>query len=244
MSVLNWQVNSVSDFAPFFIFITHNSPVNFKHIHFLLWIKGLHKSPNFETFKCSGEILPNFSCHFLNHKLVFLQILHNYSLSWKITPLYFFRSNVIHFARKRPIKVQIFQIFECSDQNSSNSCHFWDNKLVFLQILHHYSVSWDITLLYIFSWNFTYFQQKEIWWHFTWAVKSLKFCTWMGSFYQNYIKFQLKRYTEKWWKVWRKTDLWFQIWHEEFCEFSSNHPKVHKCFFDWLFFVQSIWLLS
>ena len=27
-------------------------------------------------------------------------------------------------------------------------------KSVFLQILHHYSVSWDVTTLYLFSWNF------------------------------------------------------------------------------------------
>ena len=47
-------------------------------------------------------------------------------------------------------------------------------------------------------WNFIYFQQKEpikvqVWWNFTWAVKSLKFCTLMGSFCPNHIKFQLKR---------------------------------------------------
>ena len=48
--------------------MTHNSPVNFKLMHFLLWIKGSHQSPNFETFECSGENLPNFSCYFPNSK--------------------------------------------------------------------------------------------------------------------------------------------------------------------------------
>ena len=42
-------VNSFSNFAFFFIIITHNSPVNFKLIHFLLGIKVPHKSPNFES---------------------------------------------------------------------------------------------------------------------------------------------------------------------------------------------------
>ena len=51
-------------FASFFIVMTHNSPVNFKLINFLLWIKGSHQSLNFETFECSGENLPNSSCHF------------------------------------------------------------------------------------------------------------------------------------------------------------------------------------
>ena len=67
----------VFKFFVIFINLKHNFPVNFKHIHFLLWIKGSHQSPNFDTFKCSGEDLPNSSCHFPNHKSVFLQILHH-----------------------------------------------------------------------------------------------------------------------------------------------------------------------
>ena len=47
MSVLNWQVNSSSHFVSFFIVMTQNSPVTFKLIHFLLWIKGSHQSSNF-----------------------------------------------------------------------------------------------------------------------------------------------------------------------------------------------------
>ena len=108
MSVLKWQVNSSSNFALFFIVMTHNSTVNFKLIHFLLWTKGSHQSPNFDTFKCSGENLPNFSCLFSNHWSVFLQNLHNSSVSWKITPLYFCSSNNIYFGHKEPIKTQIF----------------------------------------------------------------------------------------------------------------------------------------
>ena len=87
---------------------THNSTVNFKFIHFLFWTKESHQSPNLDTFKCSGENLPNSSCHFSNHKSVFLQILHHSSVSWKITPLYVFSSNIIYFGRKEPIKTQIF----------------------------------------------------------------------------------------------------------------------------------------
>ena len=94
---------TASQFALFFIVMTHNSTVKFKLIHFLLWIKGSHQSPDFET-------LPNSSYHFPDHKSVFLQILHHSSVSWKITPLYFFRSNVIYFAQKEPIKVEILRI--------------------------------------------------------------------------------------------------------------------------------------
>ena len=39
----------LSYFASFFIVKTHNSPVNFKLIHFLLGMNVPHKSPNFES---------------------------------------------------------------------------------------------------------------------------------------------------------------------------------------------------
>ena len=68
MSILKWQVNSVSNFTSFFIVITYNSSLSFKFIYFLLCIMGSNESPNFENFLCSGENLPNSSCDFLNHK--------------------------------------------------------------------------------------------------------------------------------------------------------------------------------
>ena len=96
MSILNRKVFFLN-FAPFFSVTAHNLPVSFKLIHFLLWVKGFHQSLKFGTFECSGENLPNFSCHFPNHKSVFLQIFHHSPVSWKITPPYFFSSNIIYF---------------------------------------------------------------------------------------------------------------------------------------------------
>ena len=145
MSILSCWVNSFSKFASFLIVMTRNALVNSKLIYFLLWIKGFHQSHNFETFECCGENLPNCWCHFPNHKSAFLQILQDFSVSRKISLSYFFRSNIIYLARKGPIKVQIFETSECSDQNSQNSCHFWNKKSVFLKILRHCLVSWDIT---------------------------------------------------------------------------------------------------
>ena len=84
-----WQVNSFSNFASFFIAMTHSSPVNFKLLHFILWIKGSHESPNFKALKCSDENLPKLSCHFLNYKSIFLQFFHHSRVSWKITLLHF-----------------------------------------------------------------------------------------------------------------------------------------------------------
>ena len=69
------------EMTSFFIVMTHNSSANFKLIHFLLWMKESHQSPSCDTFKYFGENLPNSSCHFSNHKTVFLQILHHFSVS-------------------------------------------------------------------------------------------------------------------------------------------------------------------
>ena len=148
--------------------------------------------------------------------------------------MYFFRSNVIYFAQKEPIKEQTFETFKCFSQNSSHSCHFWSNKSVFLEILHHSSVSWDITPLYFCiplskgayqSTNLVKFhassQKSEIL-HFD------------GLLCPNHVRFQLKSTedTEKWCKVLRQPDFWFQIWHKEFDAFSPNHSKIWKFHFN------------
>ena len=145
MSVVKRQVNSSSVLVSFFIAMTYNSSVNFMLIHFLLWAKECHQSPNFDTFHCSGENLPNSLCIFPNHKWVFFQLLHHSSMSWKITSLYFFSSNNRYFAQKEPITVKRFETFKCSGENLPYySCHLPNHKSVFLQILYHSSMSWKI----------------------------------------------------------------------------------------------------
>ena len=82
-----------------------------------------------ETFKCLAQNLSNSLCQFWKDESIPLQILYPSSVSWKITPLYFFSSNNIYFAQKEPIKVKIFETFEYSGQNLSNSlCQFWNDK--------------------------------------------------------------------------------------------------------------------
>ena len=49
----------------------------------------------FWDFRVLGQNSPNSSCHFSKHKLVPPQIIHNSSVLWHITPLYFFGSNCI-----------------------------------------------------------------------------------------------------------------------------------------------------
>ena len=204
----------------------------------------------FETFECSGQNSSNSSCHFPNNRLVFLQILHHSSVSWKITPLYFYRSNIIYFAQK-----ENFWDFRELGSKFTKFLPILKQRIVFLQILHHSLMSWDTTPLCFFSWNFIYFQQKElikvqIWWNFMRAVESLKFCSLMFSFCLIHIKFLLKRYrkvvspdTGEWWKVFLKSWLVISKWHEEFGVFSLNHSKVRKFHFDGPFLSKeySVW---
>ena len=79
-----------------------------------------------------------------------------------------FSSNNIYFAQKEPIKVKIFETFECSGQNLSNSlCQFWNVKSIPFQILYPSSVSWNITLLYFFSSNnYTLLKRRLLKWKF------------------------------------------------------------------------------
>ena len=117
MSILRRQVNSSSNFASFLIVMTHNSSIKLKLRHFLLWMKRCHWSPNFEVFQNSRENVLNSSCHFPNRKSVFLQILHHstvsLTVSWKITPVYFFRSSIIYFVQKESFEVHLFEASEC-----------------------------------------------------------------------------------------------------------------------------------
>ena len=130
MSILKRQVSSSSMFASFFIFMKHNSSINFMIIHFLLWLKGYHQSSSFNTFECSGQNLPNYSCHFPSNKSVFFQILQHSSMSWKITPLYFFSSDNIYFAQKEPIKVKILEPIKLK-----NVWYFWVLRSKFVKFL-------------------------------------------------------------------------------------------------------------
>ena len=47
----------------------------------------------------------------------------------------------MYFGQKKLIEEQIFETFEYSGRNSKNSCHFRNKSSIFLQILHHSSVS-------------------------------------------------------------------------------------------------------
>ena len=113
-SSVSWKIIPLYFFSANSIYFAHKEPIKVKI---------------FETFERSGQNLTNSLCQFLNAKLIPLQILCPFSVSWKIPPLYFFSSDNIYFAQKEQIKMKIFETFKCSGQNSSNfSCQFWNDK--------------------------------------------------------------------------------------------------------------------
>ena len=136
-SSVSWKITPLYFFSLNNIYFAQKKPIKVKII---------------ETFECSGQNLSNSLCQFWNDKSIPLQILYPSSVSWKITPLYFFSLNNIYFAQKKPIKVKINEIFECSGENFSNYfCQFWNDKSIPLQILYPSSISWKVTPAYFFK---------------------------------------------------------------------------------------------
>ena len=105
-SSVSWKIIPLCFFSSNNIYLAQKEPIKMKI---------------FATFECSGQLLSNSLCQFRNDKLIPLQILYPPSVSWKIIPLFFFSSNNIHFAQKKPIKMKMFETFGCSGQILSNS---------------------------------------------------------------------------------------------------------------------------
>ena len=105
--------------------------------------------------------------------------------------------------------------------------------------MHHSLVSGEIILLYVFSWNFIWFEQKGA----HQSAKYRAFDCWHEISQNLYFdrllllkvyKISVKKcsgvmshVTEKWCKIWIKTDLLFQKW-QEFDEFWLEHSKMSK----------------
>ena len=59
-----------------------------------------------------------------------------------------FSSDNTYFAQKEHVKMTVFETFNCSGQNSSNSsCKFWNSKSILLHILHPSSLPVDFKLI-------------------------------------------------------------------------------------------------
>ena len=72
--------------------------------------------------------------------------------------------------------------------------------------------------------------------------KISKIFTLMGSFWAEYISFEIFHDFEEWCKMWRKIKLWFQKWYEKW-QFSPEHSKVSKLGLDRILLseVENLW---
>ena len=95
------------NFASQFSFMTYNPSKLFQLKHHKLWKKTAHQCSNFQTFESSNESSPTSTCYFWKYKFRVYPILYHSSLSLKISPLYFFSSNLIYFRQKEPIEVKV-----------------------------------------------------------------------------------------------------------------------------------------
>ena len=70
--------------------------------------------------------------------------------------------NIICFGSKKPIKVQFFTSLSALMRVHPNPQTIFETiRSGFIQILHHCSMSWKITPLYLCSSNLVYFREKE-----------------------------------------------------------------------------------
>ena len=135
----------------------------------------------------------------------------------EITFLYFFRSNVIYFTLKEPIKVKFFEISSVQVKKSA-----------LLSRKRAYQ-SMNLVKFYVSS-------PKPENLHFDGIL--------LSKSYKVSAKKEQKSYFSWRWRVIQSLkNKWLVVSNEEFGEFSSNHSKIWKFLFDWffLFEVYRVW---
>ena len=104
---------------------------------------------------------PQVSCYFPN-----LQILHHSLMSWKITPLYFFRSIITYFLGRNKSRCKFLRLLSARIKIPQILISFETANQFFFKFFFNLQCHETQPLCTFFSWNFIYFQQKEqIWWN-------------------------------------------------------------------------------
>ena len=135
LSILKGQVDSSPNFVSLFSVMKDNSSLLFHLKLYMLSTKGTHQV---QIFRFS-------TAHIKINQIPHVNSSSDFALLFsvmKITPMYFFSCNEIYFVQKEPIKGKDFETSKCSGETLPyTSCHFPNHKSIFLQILHHSSVS-------------------------------------------------------------------------------------------------------
>ena len=131
----------------------------------MLWTKEAHQCTIFRLLGSLLKVHPTPHAIFETARSGFIQILHHCLVSWKITPLYFFSSNLINLAQK-------LLDFWVVGWNSTKS------QVSFSFNLHHSSMSWEIVFCTFLAENLYDFYKRSppqckisafwlLWWNFT-----------------------------------------------------------------------------
>ena len=161
MSFFKPRVSFSLNFASPFSAMTHNSYKIFWLKHYMLWTKRAYQSTIFRLLSTLMNVHPIPHAIFETTRSEFIQILHHCLVSWQITPLYFCSSNLVYFGQKEPIEKKFSDFWVVGWKFTKSLMSYLKPEASFSLTLHHSSVSWEITLLYFFSWNFIWFGQKE-----------------------------------------------------------------------------------
>ena len=94
------QVGFPLNFALTFSVMTHNLSEIFYLKHYILRTKRAHQCTIFRFLSALMKVYPIPHAIFEIKRSGFIQILHHYSVSRKITPLNFFSSKLIYFGQK------------------------------------------------------------------------------------------------------------------------------------------------
>ena len=159
----------------------------------MLWTKRAHQCAIFRLLGALMKVHPILHTIFKTARSGFIQILHHCSVSWKITPLYFFSSNLIYFGQK----LLVFWVV-------------WWKFTKFLMSYLKLQVSFSLNFASLFSvmgdksscWNFIWFLQKE-------PTKMQNFRLLTAQ-----VKWAEPHDIKEWCKIWRKTYFLFQKWQE------------------------------
>ena len=151
-----------------------------------------------ETFECPDHTSPN-SCQFSNSKLVFVQILNQFSLSWGITPVYFFLAEIVYTFNKRSLPKYKFGEINLSSWNVPEILALWWAPFVKIILSFSQESTEELSLMTLKS--DAKFKEK-LTCGFKYDMKDL-------VNFPKYIRFELKKYrgvvfhdTEQWYKNW------------------------------------------
>ena len=156
-----------------------NEPIKVQFFSFLSVLMKVHPIPH---------------AIFENMRSGFIQILHDCSVSWEITPLYFCSWNLVCLGQKEPIENKFSDFSVVGWKFTKFLMSYLKPQVSSSVNFHHSSVLSEISLLFFFSWNFIWCGQKkpikvQSFGLATAHVKFHQICTLIGTLCWKYIKF-------------------------------------------------------